>query len=50
MDWRVLIDELMKTTFKNNLFPSFIAGASLTFGQRRSLPNTLLEYLSTSTN
>lgn len=26
MDWRVLIDELMKTTFKNNLFPSFIAG------------------------
>jgi hypothetical protein len=37
MDWRVLIDELMKMTLKYDLFPSFTAKASFTSGQRQRL-------------
>lgn len=35
MGGRVLIDELMKTTFRYYLFASFMAKTSLTSGQRR---------------
>ena len=38
MGRRVLIDELMKTTFRYYLFASFMAKTSLTSGQRRGSP------------